>query len=237
MKELFSSLNFKKKGIDVYILLLSAPLLLTIYRYHGYAEYFGHYFPQLKDHLYYEIFSNLWQFAVFFLLMFIIPFIVIRFVFKKPLKDFGFGLGDVKYGLIITIICLVLLVIPMMYLSSGMQSIRNEYPLARILLSHHEWFLAYETAYVIFYYVAWEFFFRGFLLFGLKDRIGTMNAVLIQTISSCLVHIGKPEGEIIGSLIVGIIFGAIALRTRSFWYVFILHAAIGVLTDYFIIFS
>jgi membrane protease YdiL (CAAX protease family) len=122
-------------------------------------------------------------------------------------------------------------------MSSGMQSIRNEYPLARILLSHHEWFFAYETAYVIFYYVAWEFFFRGFLLFGLKDRFGNMNAVLIQTISSCLVHIGKPESEIIGSLIVGIIFGAIALRTRSFWYVFILHAAIGVLTDYFIIFS
>jgi membrane protease YdiL (CAAX protease family) len=63
-----------------------------------------------------------------------------------------------------------------------------------------------------------------------------MNAILIQTISSSLIHLGKPEGEILGSIIVGIIFGAIAIRTRSFLYVFILHATIGVLTDIFILF-
>ncbi|MBF0472368.1 MAG: CPBP family intramembrane metalloprotease, partial [Nitrospirae bacterium] len=63
------------------------------------------------------------------------------------------------------------------------------------------------------------------------------NAILIETISSCLIHIGKPPGETIGSIIVGVIFGLIALRTKSIWYVFILHAVIGVLTDIFIIFG
>jgi membrane protease YdiL (CAAX protease family) len=59
---------------------------------------------------------------------------------------------------------------------------------------------------------------------------------MIQTISSCLIHLGKPESEIIGSIVVGILFGVIALRTRSIWYVFLIHAGIGVLTDLFIIF-
>lgn len=236
MKELFSSLRFDKKDIHIYILLFSAPLLLIIYRYHGYAENFGRYFPKLENYKYFEIFSDLWQFVVFFILMFVIPAIIVRFIFKKQLKDFGFGWGDVKYGLILTIICLIVLIVPLIYFASGMESIRMEYPLAKILLTHQEWLFGYELAYVVFYYTAWEFFFRGFLLFGLKDRFGNMNAVLIQTISSSLVHIGKPEGEIIGSLIVGIIFGAIALRTRSIWYVFILHSAIGVLTDLFIIY-
>lgn len=236
MKELFSSLNFKKGEIQIYILLFSAPLLLTIYRYYGYAENFGSYFPELLGHEYFEIYSNLWQFTVFFILVFIIPVLIIRFIFKKPLTNYGFALGDVKYGLRITIICLLLLVIPIIYFSSGMQSIRNEYPLAKILIVDHKLILWYEVAYVLLYYIAWEFFFRGFLLFGLKDHFGNMNAVLIQTISSCLVHIDKPQGEIFGSLIIGIIFGAIALRSKSIWYVFILHAAIGLLTDLFIIF-
>jgi membrane protease YdiL (CAAX protease family) len=90
-------------------------------------------------------------------------------------------------------------------------------------------------AYVVLYYVAWEFYFRGYLLFSLKKDFGALSAVLIQTISSCLIHIGKPEGEILGSIPVGILFGIIALRTRSFWYVFVLHAALGVLTDLFVL--
>lgn len=236
MRKLFSSLEFEKKDIKTYILLFSAPVLLMLYRYHGYAGHFAEYFPALKDHTYFEIFADLWQFGIFFILMFIIPLLFIRFVFKQPLRDFGFGSGDVKYGIFITIFCLVVLVIPLIYMGSGMESVRLEYPLSKILLTDQKWLFEYELAYVLLYYLAWEFFFRGFLLFGLKDRFGSMNAVLIQTISSCLVHIGKPEGEIIGSLVVGIVFGAIALRTRSFWYVFILHSAIGVLTDLFIIY-
>ena len=112
-----------------------------------------------------------------------------------------------------------------------------EYPLAKSLLSDQSNLLLYQSAYIIFYYFGWEFFFRGFLLFGLKDRFGDINAILIQTISSCLIHIGKPEGEILGSIIIGILFGIIALRTRSIWYVFLIHAAIGVFLDLFIIYG
>jgi sensor histidine kinase regulating citrate/malate metabolism len=47
--------------------------------------------------------------------------------------------------------------------------------------------------------------------------------------------VGTDDGEIIGSIFVGILFGAIALRTRSIWYTFILHASLGILTDLFVI--
>ena len=222
---------FEKKDIKVYILLLSAPVLLTIYRYHGYPEFFYKVF----GNGYTDVDARLWQFAVFFVLMFIIPFLTIKFGFKEKLSDYGFGLGNVKEGLK-WLLTIPLIVVPAIYLSSKMPDIRVEYPMAKSLLTDTSQLLKYELAYVVFYYIAWEFFFRGFLLFGLKDRFGEMNAILIQTISSCLVHIGKPEGEIIGSIVVGIIFGIIALRTRSIWYVFAIHASIGVLTDLFIIY-
>ena len=168
--------------------------------------------------------------------MFVIPVLYVKLVLKKGLNDFGFGLGDRGLGAKILLL-IPLIIVPAIYFAAKMPDVRSEYPLAKSLISDQSHLLVYELAYVIFYYIAWEFFFRGFILFGLKDRFGAFNAVLIQTISSCLVHIGKPEGEIIGSIIVGVIFGTIALRTRSIWYVFLLHAAIGVLTDLFIIYN
>ena len=53
--------------------------------------------------------------------------------------------------------------------------------------------------------------------------------------ASSLLHIGKPEGEILGAIPIGLLFGWFALRTRSIWYGWAVHASIGVLTDLFIL--
>ena len=226
-------LDFDRNDIHTYVILLSAPVLLTIYRYHAYPGYFT---PNIDFVPFADQNLSINQFLRFFGLFFVFPALYIKLVMHKSLKDFGFGLGDVKTGLKILGLLIPVVVIAI-YFAAKMPDVQSEYPLAKSLLSDQSRLGLYELAYVIFYYIAWEFYFRGFLLFGLKDRFGAFNAVLIQTISSCLVHIGKPEGEIIGSIIVGIIFGLIALRTRSIWYVFILHALIGVLTDLFIIYQ
>jgi membrane protease YdiL (CAAX protease family) len=232
MKHWLSATGFDKKDMHTYILLLSAPVLLTIYRYHAYPGFFT---PDFDFGISADQNVSINQFIRFFGLFFVLPALYIKLVMKRPLKDFGLGLGDYKLGLKILAVLIPVIFIAI-YFAAGMPDVRSEYPLAKSLMQDqsHIWF--YELAYIIFYYIAWEFYFRGVLLFGLKDRFGVFNAILIQTISSCLVHIGKPEGEIIGSIIVGIIFGMIAYRTRSIWYVFILHALIGVLTDLFIIY-
>lgn len=232
---MFKGISFEKRDIHVYVLLLSAPVLLTLYRYHGYPDAFYSYFPDFKELSGGDLIARYWQFLVFFALMFILPAIYVKVGMKKSLYDFGWGLGDIKYGAK-WLISIPLLVVPMIFIASKMPDLRIEYPLAKSLLNNQGSLLIYESAYVLFYYVAWEFFFRGFLLFGLKERFGAVNAILIQTISSCLVHIDKPEGEIIGSIFIGILFGMIALRSKSIWYVFLIHVSIGVLTDLFIIY-
>ena len=70
----------------------------------------------------------------------------------------------------------------------------------------------------------------------MKKKYGIVAAILIQTISSCLVHIDKPVGEILGSMPFGIAFGIVAINTRSIWVVLFLHALLGMLTDTLIIF-
>ena len=232
---MLKAFDYSRKDIHYYVMLLSAPVLLTLYRYHGYPEYFYSYFPQFLNQPEGDLYARAWQFIIFFVLMFIVPVLYIKLVMKRPLSDFGFGLGDIKWGSK-WLITIPFLIVPIIYFASKMPSLRLEYPLAKSLLTDQSHLFVYELGYIIFYYIAWEFFFRGFLLFGLKERFGAFNAVLIQTISSCLVHIDKPEGEIIGSIVVGVLFGMIALRSRSFWWVFMLHISIGILTDIFIIY-
>jgi len=228
-------LDFTRQDIHYYVMLLSAPVLLTLYRYHGYPEFFYSLFPQFLNMPQGDLYARTWQFIVFFILMFVVPVLYIKLIMKRPLSDFGFGTGDVKWGSK-WLITIPFMVVPLIYIISKMPDVQTEYPLAKSLLTNQSHLLVYELGYIIFYYIAWEFFFRGFLLFGLKERFGAVNAILIQTISSCLVHIDKPEGEIIGSIFIGILFGMIALRSRSIWWVFLLHISIGVLTDVFIIY-
>lgn len=236
MKALIDGFKIEKNDVNSFILLLSAPVLLTLYYYHGIAPRFAQYFPALKDNPLIGLFNTLWQFGIFFVLVFLIPLLLVKFRFKAPLKNFGFSLGDKKFGFRFVLIVIPFIVAPLIYIASRLPDIRTEYPLVKILIQRHDLVMGYELAYIFLYYMAWEFYFRGFLLFGLREKYGDMAAIMIQTISSCLIHLGKPESEIIGAIVVGILFGVIALRTRSFWYVFLIHAAIGVLTDLFIIF-
>lgn len=221
--------------IDTWVVLLSAPVLLTAWRYRGDARYLGVLVPGLRPDPLFDLYAHLYQFLSFFLLAFLLPFsYAVSYPKRKP-ADLGFGAGDIRLGAKWVAFGLPLLVLPIAFLASRMPDIRNEYPLAKVLLARPDLLIPYEVAYVLFFYVAWEFYFRGFLLFSLRGPLGDGNAILVQTISSCLVHIGKPEGEIVASIAAGIAFGSIALRTGSFWYVCVLHAGIGLLTDLFIL--
>jgi membrane protease YdiL (CAAX protease family) len=90
-------------------------------------------------------------------------------------------------------------------------------------------FILYELAYVI-YFVGWEFIYRGFMLFGLARPLG-YYAVFIQTIPFALLHFGKPQVETLSAVLAGILLGYLALRTRSFWYGWLLHILVATSND------
>lgn len=77
---------------------------------------------------------------------------------------------------------------------------------------------------------AHEAFYRGFLLFPLA-RKNRRAGIIVQLIPYVLVHIGKPSLEIPYSLIGGIVFAEIDLRSGSFLPSFLLHWAGAVVFD------
>jgi membrane protease YdiL (CAAX protease family) len=183
-------------------------------------------------------FPFFWWFGMSWLMYFVAPLLSSWITGGSFTRSYGLGLGDWKVGL--TGVGLLLAVmLPGAYLASTLKAFSGVYPLAGQGafslqiggFTQRSWalFTAYELAYAS-YFVAWEFFFRGWMLNALLPRFGRA-AVLIQTAPFALMHLGKPELEVLGSIPAGVALGLLALRTRSFWYGALLHALIAVWMD------
>lgn len=222
----------RERDREAFLILLGIPLILLFWVYCGKQADFERLFKGFEGRWNRDFYSALFEYATAFLLMFWVSYFIIRLNFKRPISDFGLKPGDVRYG-----IRFVVFVLPfalwLVWVGSSLVEIQVEYPLAKSSMRHPLQFLVMECLY-LFFYLGWEFFFRGFVLFGLERRFGALCAILIQIIPSSLVHIGKPPQESFGAILAGLVFGYLALRTRSIYYPLMLHAALGIGTDLFV---
>jgi len=216
------------------VILVSAVILPVLYVYNGSPEfYLGTVAPLfgLESHPLAGMHAQLYRFAAVLVLFFAIPLLVGLTILRKGPTEFGFCTGDWRLGLKVLAVSLVV-TIPLLWVSAGQADFQAEYPMSREAAAEPVRFMVYEAAYLM-YYLGWEFMFRGYMLFGLRDRYGPFGAILFQTFPSVLLHIGKPVGETWGAVVVGFALGALALRTRSVLYVLAFHYIIGVVNDLF----
>lgn len=160
-----------------------------------------------------------------------IPLVLARAMWKKPLASFGVSVGDWRFGLAAVAILLPVISAAVLLPAANLHDMQATYPVDQAASDSMSRFLSYAAGRVLLFYVAWEFFFRGFLLFGLRDTLGSTAAVMIQVIPSALWHIGYPTAELYASIVGGVLFGWLALRTGSILWPLILHAGIGLVTD------
>lgn len=146
------------------------------------------------------------------ILFFVIPLLVIVFVFRESPREYGFALGDWRAGLVITLGGVVLMT-PVIWLLARLDPASEAY--YRDMAAGLPW----NTLGQIF---GWEFLFRGFLTFGYVRKFGA-NALWIQAVPFALLHIGKPEIETLSTVFGGFAFGWAAYRTKSFLYPFLIH--------------
>ena len=89
--------------------------------------------------------------------------------------------------------------------------------------------LIWECAYGL-QFLALEFFFRAFLLEGLRPSLG-YGAIPIMIIPYCMIHFEKNLAECLGSIIAGLILGWLAMRSRSLWGGVVLHWFVAIQMD------
>ena len=214
-----------------HLILLVVPIVLMLWVYYGKQAAFDELFGQVGGSWGQDACSAIYEYSTAFLLMFVVPAFIVKVVFKSGLRDFGLQLGDARWGFRFVAIALPVLLLAA-YVGSLDPAVREEYPLAKSMIGDVPTFLVVEVFY-LFYYLGWEFLFRGFMLFGL-EKYGALAAILVQTIPSTIVHIGKPASESFAAIVAGLVFGYLAVRTRSILYPLILHAAVGIGTDVFV---
>ena len=143
---------------------------------------------------------------------------------RSPMK-LGLELGDVRAWaryLLLFAAVMAAAILAVTRLDPGFASYYQGYrPAGRGVAA----FVAYALCYAV-YMFGWEYFYRGFLLFGLEPKLGDFAAV-VQAVPFALLHINKPELETYSSIAGGLILGVLALKTRSMWPCFLIHIFIA----------
>ena len=160
----------------------------------------------------------------------LVPMIVIKFIFNEKLTDYGLRLKGAYKGYQLYVI-LLLVMIPLVLYFSRTESFQSRYPFLKIHTKEDvqnklwKWEIIYACQ-----FFALEFFFRGFVLFGLKPRFG-IYAVFIMTIPYCMIHFGKPFPETIAAVVAGVVLGFLSLKNKSVWLGFLIHVSVGLSMD------
>jgi hypothetical protein len=123
------------------------------------------------------------------------------------------------------------IMLPIVVVAARQPAFQETYPLRRLIREQPGMFLYWELSYG-FYFFLWEWFFRGFLLFGLRRGFG-WHAVWLQAIPFGLLHWGKPTLEMASAFPGGVLLGLLAWRAESFLPCFALHWAIAASMDLF----
>jgi len=156
------------------------------------------------------------------ILFFFIPILLVVFIFRDKLANFGFVLGDWKLGLMILFFAIIVMV-PILWLVVSKSPNMQDY--YRIHVTGLPW----NTLADLF---GWEFFFRGFLLFGYARKFGP-DAIWMQAVPFAMAHLEKPGIETLSTIFGGFAFGWIAYRTKSFIYPLLIHWFIASMTIIF----
>ena len=104
-------------------------------------------------------------------------------------------------------------------------------------------FLPHAFLYLVLYYLPWELFFRGIMIFpllrlaesqGIEKKQYLLLLASLQAIPSTLLHFGHPFLETLGALPFGFVAGFLALKTGSILPVLVVHSLIGISQDFVI---
>ncbi len=171
-----------------------------------------------------------------FLLMGVCPALIVKFVFKEKLADYGLRLGSLKRTLV-TFLSFTPIFVVMGWLSGETKSFYDVYPFNPLAGASYGALVAHSIMYLALYYLAWEFMFRGFLQLGLADSCGPVPAVTIQVLASTMLHYGHPISETLGCVAGGLLWGFFVYRTRSIFSGWGQHALLGILLDWSLIFK
>ncbi len=228
----FDALRTAVRHLDaqtVTVLLLSAALVF-VQNEVGSRRVFRDHLATAFDPAWQGVLSWGWWFGVQGLTGFVIPALCLVLIFKRRPTEIGLGLGDWKLAFTLAALYVPLVAIGTWVLSAG-GDFQSHYPHYAPAAFDWRFFWLYEALF-LFYWIGWEYLWRGFVLFGTARTFG-VYAIFVQTVPFALMHSDKPPAEAFLSILGGVALGALVWRCRSFWIAVPIHSVQMFLLDLF----
>lgn len=186
------------------------------------------YLQQLEASGWLELAGYLWWTGCHLFTFILLPWLVIRWVFKERMRDFGWRwnqVGEHWRGYLLLLSPILVFVV----LVSQGEDFVHHYPFyrsaGRSWLDLLLWELLYLSQFVFL-----EFFFRGFMLNALRPALGA-NAIWVMCVPYMMIHFPKLWLEATGAILFGLFLGILALKSRSIWGGVLVHAGVALSMD------
>lgn len=216
-----------RASLRVLVVLVTCALVLTLQDYYGGSDKYAKYFPYDKSR-YWELKGFVWWSGWRVLGYVVIPMIAIALLPGERIRDYNVSFrGFLRHFWIYALMFVAFL--PVVIGTSTTDSFRHTYPFYRMANRSSFDLWAWEGLYAI-QFLSLEFFFRGFLLQGLRRAFGA-NAIFVMVVPYCMIHYGKPLPETLGAILAGILLGTLAMRTRSIWGGVLIHVGVATSMD------
>ncbi|MCY4371496.1 MAG: CPBP family intramembrane metalloprotease [bacterium] len=154
------------------------------------------------------------------------PLVAIRLILRERVSDYGLRVRGIGRHAAVYAVLLAVSV-PFVWAASFTAAFQAKYPFydlepgEGLWPNMALWWLVYGLQ-----FAALEFFFRGFMIHGLRGRLGYM-AVFVMVVPYNMLHYGKPMAEALAAIVGGVVLGSLSLRSRSIWWGVVVHVAIA----------
>ena len=208
----------------VLVILFTAAVSLTLQEYVGQRELYKAWFPEHSADRYFQLEAFGWWALWRVLGYLVLPALVLLALPGERLRDYHVSLrGFIKHLWVYVV--LFALILPAVVIASRTPAFRSTYPFYAYANRSMFDLWCWEAMYAI-QFLSLEFFFRGFILHGLRRALGS-NAILVMIVPYCMIHYGKPMAETFGAIGAGLILGTLAMRTRSIWGGVMIHVGVA----------
>jgi membrane protease YdiL (CAAX protease family) len=216
-----------RTSLRVLMVLLTVAAALTLQEYLGGHDTYERLFPR-DGSTYWELRGFAWWSGWRLLGYVIIPMVVLACLPGERIRDYHVSpRGFFKHLWVYAV--LFAAVLPAVLAASTTDAFRHTYPFYRMANRSYPDLVLWELLYAL-QFLSLEFFFRGFILHGLRRALGS-NAIFVMLVPYCMIHYGKPLPETLGAIGAGLILGTLAMRTRSIWGGVLIHIGVAATMD------
>lgn len=161
----------------------------------------------------------------------VIPFLYVKIILKRNLKEFGIQKGEWKTGLIWVVISLAVAFL-ILYIFSRYFGFFDKYSVPKFARENFFLFISYEIFLTGFFIALYEIFFRGFILFFFRPKIGYWSVIVQGVAFFLLFWLSSSINWALAPYLMFVLLGGlVAFYSRSIIYSFISNLLFVIIID------